>query len=211
MRCPSCNYDGPWHRHGGRARRVQVCAEVLCFRAPRFRCPGCRITATALPDDVLPGLAHGIDDVAGVSAAYLEGGLSYRQLTAALLGTPRPAIRNDDYAEPPFPSPTPATCFRWIARFAVGARAWWRAAVASLLVRDAYAPLEAPPHLAALARTDAKCAGLQDAWHALAAWRDLAERMDVPRSRWHRLMWHAPSPPADRDRTGWFLAPAVPP
>lgn len=184
---------------------------MLRFGAPRFRCPACRATATGLPDDVLPGIAHDIDAVADIPAAYLEGGLSYRRLTAAMLGTPRPAISNDDYAEPPYPSPTPATCFRWIARFAACARAWWRVASATLLERDAYAPLEAPPHLAALAQTDAKRAELQDAWQAVAAWRDLAERMDVPRSRWHLLMRHAPRPPAGLDRTGWFLAPAVPP
>jgi len=164
-----------------------------------------------LPDEVLPGIAHSIDSVADISAAYLEGGLPYRLLTAAVFGTPRPAISFDDYAEPPFPSPTPSTCFRWIARFAAGARAWWRTAVATLLASDAYVTLEAPLYLPAQARTDAKRADLQDAWQAVAAWRDLAERMDVPRSRWHRLMWHAPSPPAGLDRTGWFLLPAVPP
>ena len=184
---------------------------MLCFGARRFRCPACRATATALPDDVLPTLAHDVDTVADVVAAYLDGDAPYRRLTTAVLGTPRQAITFDAYAEPPYPSPTPSTCFRWIACFAADAGAWWRAAVAVLLERGAYEPVAPPPSVAALGRTDTKRSGLQDAWHAVDAWRHLAESMVGSRERWHQLMRHCPQPPAGIERTRWLLVPVVPP
>lgn len=208
MQCDACGREGPWHRHGSRHRQVQIGESVQHFDALRFRCPACRATATALPEDVLPGLAHGLDTVAGTLTTYLDGDATYRQLTPAVTGAePRPAIGRADYAEPPYPSPTPSTCFRWVARFAASARAWWNAAIAPLLAHGGYMPGAAPAHLDAQARSEGKRAALRDAWHALDAWLLLAERVGVPRSRWPYLMKHCPCPPVALDRTAWFPVP----
>lgn len=186
--------------------------QVVDFGAPRFRCPRCRATATALPEDVVPGLAHGVDAVAAVVAGYLDGKASYRRLAPAMLGLPtRPAITLEDHAEPPYPSPTPSTCFRWVARAGASARAWWRAALPLLLTRQAYAPPAVPAYFDGLAKSPSKRAGLADAWRALEAWRLLADHVAVPRSRWPNLQRTAPHPPAGLDRTGWFQALAMPP
>ncbi len=215
MQCDACGRHRSWHVHGSRDRPVQIGEDVEHFDAVRFRCPNCRATATALPDDVLPGLAHGSDTVAGTLTTYLDGNASCRQLTPAVTGAePRPAITRRGFGEPPYPSPTPATCFRWVARFAAGARAWWNTAAALLLAHGAYVPPTAPAYLNDLGRSEGKRAALRDAWHALDAWQRLAEHMDLPRSRWPHLMRHCPRPPAALDRTGLLVPlprPTVPP
>ncbi len=198
--------------HGSRDRAVRIGESVIHFDALRFRCPDCRATATALPEDVLPGLPQGLDTVAGIVESYLDGDASYRNLTPGVTGAEaRPAIGPSDYAEPPYPSPTPSTCFRWLQRFVSGARAWWRLAAAMLLGRDDYQPPSAPGHLNASGRSEAKRAALRDAWHALDAWRRLAVQPGKLRTRWAHLMRRCPRLPTGLDRTGWFIRTAAPP
>lgn len=156
---------------------------------------------------MLPRVAHDADTLASVVVTYLDKDVPYRRLTEAVLGTRRPAITFDAYADPPYPSPTPSTCFRWIAAFAADARPWWRSALTALLERGGYAPAVPPPQLAGRGLTDPKRAGLQDAWHAARAWRQLAERLTVPRDRWLYLLRHAPRPPTGIGPTRGLLVP----
>ena len=173
----------------------------------RFRCPRCRATATALPEEALTGIAHDIDTVAGIIAFYLDSGAGYRELAWRVLGLERPpAITHQDFTLPPFPSPTPSTCFRWVARFAAGARAWWSIAMAALLARGDYVQSPPPATLAAKGKSDDKRALLRDAWYALDALRVLATQLDAPSTRWPHVMSQAPARPVGLDRTGWFVS-----
>lgn len=176
----------------------------------RFRCPRCRKTGTALPDDVLPGLGYDLATLAGIVAAYLDGIVSYSRLTALVLGLEQPTAAAP-YTLAVAHSPAPTTCFRLLARFAKGSRAWWSLAAVALQARGDYVPPPVPDHLAPKARSQAKRQALGDAWQALDAFRQLADRLGVAVLRWAFVMHHAPVPPADLDRTGWFARPPLPP
>ena len=156
---------------------------------------------------MLPRVAHDADTVASVVVTYLDGDAPYRGLAEAVLGTPRQAATFNAYADPPYPSPTPATCFRWVAAFAADARAWWRNALTTLLKRGSYRVLVPPLPPADRAQSDAKRVRLQDACQAVDAWRQLADHKAVPRDRWLYLMRHAPCPPTGIGPTRGLLVP----
>lgn len=211
--CPGCGHAGSWHLHGRRPRWVQIGRERVRLRVQRLRCPRCRATATALPEDVVPGLGHDLGTVAGIIAAYLDGDVSYRELPLRVLGIAPPPgnTANTTWTSPDAPSPTPTTCFRWITRFALGAHAWWLLAAADLQARGAYAPPPAPVLPVARAHAEAKHAALRLACQALDAYRRLADRFSIGVERWPFLLRHAPSAPAGLDRTAWFCRPPPPP
>lgn len=176
----------------------------------RFRCPACRMTETALPVDVLPLLAYDLATLGGLIAAYLDGVVSYRNLTGLVLGLEPPVAATPYLQAVPY-SPSASTCFRLLARFAAGARAWWTVAAVALQARIEYLPLPAPDHLAAKARSEAKRATLCDAWQAVDAFRQLANHLDIPLTRWPFVMHYVSVPPPNLDPTGWFIRPPPPP
>src|ERR1035437_10124434 len=113
-----------------------------------------------------------------------------------------------------FPSPTPSTCFRWVARFAVGARAWWAIAMAALLARGDYVQGAPPAALESKCASAEKRALLRDAWYALDALRVLATQLGASAARWPHVMSQSPVQPKGLGRTGWFVSafpPLVPP
>lgn len=184
-----------------------------CFDAPRFRCSRCRLTATVLPDDILPGMRHDLATLGGIIAAYLDGAVGYRELPLRVLGlAPPPGLAvSTMWGDAEAPSPTPSTCFRWLARFAAGARAWWLVAARALQQRGDFVPPPAPGHLDRKARSDIKQFALRDAWQAVSALYVLAERLGTGPARWPFVMQHVPTPPPGLDHTGWFCKPPPPP
>lgn len=185
---------------------------MLRFLVVRFRCPKCRATATALPDDVLSGVRQDLATVAEIVATYLDGACGYRELPLKVLGVvpPEGLTVSTLWGQPEAPSPTPSTCFRWLARFAAGARAWWNVAATALQQHGEYFPPSAPAPLDRSARKPEKREALRDAWRAIDACRTLAVQRDVPIARWPFVMRHAPTPPTGLDRTGWFCKPPPP-
>lgn len=184
---------------------------MLRLKVWRFRCPGCRTTATALPDDVLPGLAYDLATLAELLCAYLNDcTATYRQVTVRVLGLDKP-VATAAWVEAVTRSPAPTTCFCLMARFAAGARAWWNMAAVSLLAQGDYRPAPAPGYLAAKARSQAKHRALHDAWQAIDAFRQLAVGLGAARARWAFVMRHTPLPPPGRDRTQWFVGLSRPP
>jgi hypothetical protein len=187
----------------------------LRFTVPRFRCSRCRLTATALPDEVLPGARHDLNTVATTLATYLESPVGYRGLPFQVLGVAVPADMSVStvWGQPEAPSPTPATCFRWLARFASGARDGWRVAVVALQAGQEYKPPEAPTYLKDKARSDAKRQLLADAWHTLDAWRVLARRLGRRAGSpvtWARAVLHAPGHSEGGERANWPGKPPPP-
>lgn len=166
-----------------------------------------------LPGDVLAGIRQDLGTIAEVVATYLDGGDGYRVLPFTVLGGELPAdlTISTVWGHPEAPSPTPGTCFRWLARFAAGALAWWREAAAAIQMHGDYVPPTAPAPLARRARSEAKREALCWAWQAVHAFRLLAARLGAPISRWAFVMRHAPTPPRGLDRTTWFCKPPPPP
>jgi hypothetical protein len=186
--------------HLGHARRVVTA---------RFRCPRCRRTATVQPADVVAGLQHDLPTIAGIISEYLAQPGGYRELPLRVLGIAVPADLTPStvWGHPEAPSPTPSTCFRWVARFVGGALAWWRVAAQHLLRRGTRVPVTAPPHLAAKGRGDAKRQHLRRGWLAARAYQHLAGALGLPADRWPLVLRHDPVPPPGRDATGWFCRP----
>lgn len=166
-----------------------------------------------LPGDVLAGVRQDLATIAEIVATYLDGEGGYRALPLVVLGIELPAGLKVStiWGQPQAPSPTPSTCFRWLARFAAGARTWWNEAAAALQPHGEYLPPSAPNHLARKGRSDEKREVLRWAWHAVHVFRVLATQLNVTFSRWPFVMRHAPTPPRGLDRTGWFCKPPPPP
>lgn len=207
--CLACGHVGPWHVHGTRTRWVQIGADNVRLTVTRFRCARCRATATALPDDLLPGLRHDLETIGKIVATYLDGEVSYRALPLIALGIAPPAgnTANTIWTSAAAPSPTPATCFRWLSRFASSALPWWRVAAQALQGCAAYVPSPAPEQPAARAWTSGKQATLRLAWQARDAFRRLATAQGAGPTRWIFSLLHAPFPPPGLDRTGLFIRP----
>lgn len=169
------------------------------------------MTATALPDDVLPGLAYDLGTLAAIICAYLDDcTVSYRKLTARVLGL-EPPVATTPYTLAVAHAPAPSTCFRLLVRFAMGACVWWTVAAVVLLARGDYIPASAPGHIAPKTRSQAKLQALHDAWQAIDAFRRLADGLGVAIARWAFVMHRGPKPPSGLDRTGWFVRPPRPP
>lgn len=162
---------------------------------------------------MLSGVRQDLATVAEIVATYLGGECGYRELPLKVLGVvpPEGLTVSTLWGQPEAPSPTPSTCFRWLARFAAGARAWWQLAAAALQQHGEYVPASAPDRLNRRARTPQKREALRDAWQASDAFQKLAVQRNVPIARWPLVMRHAPTPPAGLDRTGWFCKPPPPP
>jgi len=208
--CVACEHEGLWHHHGHRDRRCQRGAEALCLVVYRFRCPCCRATATALPDELLPGIDLDLDTIGELVLGYLDGTVTYRELARRVLGLAKP-VATSAWTLPVTPAPSATTCFRLVARFVAGARAWWAMATAALQKHGDPVPPPAPLPLGLKARSDDKRRALQDGWQAIHALRLLAEQLGVAISRWPFVMRHATVPPFGLDRTGWFVRPPPPP
>lgn len=166
-----------------------------------------------LPGDVLAGIRQDLTTIAEIVATYLDGRGGYRALPLIVLGVELPTdlTVSTIWGQHDAPSPTPSTCFRWLARFAVGARAWWNEAATALQPHGEYVPPTSPAHLARRGRSHEKQEVLHWAWHAVRAFRLLAGQLEMPFSRWAFLLRHAPTPPRGLDRTGWFCKPPPPP
>jgi len=172
----------------------------------RFRCPRCRRTATVQPADVLAGMHHDLPTVAAIITAYLDHPRGYRELPLHVLDVvlPEGLTPSTLWGQPEAPSPTPSTCFRWVARFVQGALAWWRSAVRHLLRRGVVVSHAAPGHLTAKGRSHEKRQRLQWGWHATVAYQQIAVHLGMASHRWPFVMRHDPAPPSTRDPTEWF-------
>lgn len=173
----------------------------------RFRCPGCGETTTLLPDCLLPFLQHSLDTIQLTIAQYLGGASSYRQVALSWSSTSLPAGETVStcWGAASAPQPTPSTIWRWVARFARGAAAWWLVLVGQVQARLGTAlvvPL-LPDFLPAKARTPSKARQLGQAWHLLYLLSVLLALLGRPLAGWPQLLLHHPGPPP-RDRSHWF-------
>lgn len=167
----------------------------------RFRCPGCRKTATLLPDGMLPRMQHSLDTIAPTIESYVTTADSYRQVAARGLG-----VASSDWGTPDAPEPAPSTICRWVHRFALGAQVWWPIVAREVQARRqaAIRPLDAPD-MTAKARTSPRRSDLQAAWYLLWLLGLLLELLQQPQSRWPQALLLAAHRPANLDHTGWFV------
>ncbi len=179
----------------------------------RLLCPACGRTTRLLPDFMVAGLRSSLGTVADACEGVLED-VTYRGVAVAMGGEPLPAGESVStvWGGPDAPLPGPSTIFRWVARLAASAAAWWPLLLAEAQARDetALRPPAPPEGAASRARSEAKARALRDGWHLLWLARELAARFGI--APWAKVLVTSPSRPTGLDRTGLFLhgAPGPP-
>lgn len=176
-----------------------------------LRCRGCWTTTRLLPQGVLPGVTYTVETVATAVHTYLEPAASYRSVAAAMLsgGLPEGLTRSTLWGNAKLSSPAPSTVFRWVARFAAGAEAWWPPVAASTQDRLPH-PLTvtpAPAYLVPKARTVPKHQALATACVLLGVLLLLTSLLGEPARRWPYTLFGVWKFPPPLDRTRWFARP----
>lgn len=205
---------GRWQVHDCRSRTFSLDDQRVASVAYRCRCPRCRETERLLPEGVLPGLTYALETIGAAVTTYAEPGTSYRSVALELVGDHRPADfglagcgLSTMWGGGALASPSPSTVFRWVARFAAGAAAWWPPIAALTQERLAHALVlpVAPAFLNGKARTPAKREQLATTWALLWVLFLLTGLRQEQVHTWSFTMQRADKPPSGLDHTGWFV------
>ena len=143
---------------------------------------------------------------------YVEPEASYRStaLDIGEVAIPAGLSRSTIWGNAPLASPSPSTIFRWVARFAAGASAWWPLIVAAAQEQLAQ-PIflaDQPAYLARKARIPGKPEQLAMAWSLLYVLFLLTSLGGQPPRRWPYDLLRAAKCPSSLDYTRWFAKPA---
>lgn len=205
---------GRWQVHDCQPRFFSLDDQRVASHAYRCRCPRCRDTERLLPEGVLPGLTYSLETVGSAVATYEKPATSYRSVALALVGANRPPDfglqgcgLSTMWGSGAFNSPSPSTVFRWVARFALGAAAWWPPIVAQTQERLAHALVlpDLPTFFACKARTPAKRQQLATTWTLLWVLFLLTSLRGDPVQAWPFTMLRAEKRAPRLDSTGWFV------
>ncbi len=211
-RCGICGHVGIWHLHDQRPRCISIDGLRTESSVFRVRCPRRCETTTLLPEGILPRVRYSVETVGSAIASYREPDTSYRSVAFDLVGesVPPSLTQTTIWGNAKLRSPYPSSVFRWVERFAAGARPRWPAILAWGTELTAQ-PIQIPPapvHLARKARNPAKQDRLIGAWFLLYLLTLLTGWRGEPARRWPYLLLQLLDTASCLDHTGWFTLPA---
>lgn len=210
--CRKCGFAARLHYHSVADRSFSLDGQRIKSVAYRVQCRSCEGTTRLLPEGALPGETYSAETIGAAVQRYAEPATSYRgvALEVGQVQIPDGLSRSTIWGNLALPSPAPSTIFRWMARFAAGALAWWPLIVAAIherLLQPVPVP-DRPAHLAIKARTPAKREQLVTAWFLLHALYMLTSLGGESPRRWPYTLLRADTRPPSLDPTGWFARPA---